>query len=77
MFVVDGEMFSRFLSGYNLYVTQNNTASGASLITNVVDTSYSFNFISGDALHLLVKYNPHFRSFIALLTSVRHLIRSR
>ena len=64
--VVDGEMFSRFLSGYNLHVTQNNTASGANLITHVVDTSYSFNFISGDALHLLVKYNPQSSSFSLL-----------
>ena len=64
--VVNGEMFSRFLSGYNLYVTQNNTASGANLITHVVDTSYSFNFISGDALHLLVKYNPQSSSFSLL-----------
>ncbi len=67
-YVANGEMFSTFLSGYNLYVkedTSNNT-NGSSLITNVVDVSYSFNFIPGDALHLLVKYNPQSSSFSLL-----------
>ena len=68
--LVDGILFSEFLKGVNVYAAVNNNPTGSSLVAgsatdvscvslieNVVDMSYNFNFVEGDRLHLLLKYS--------------------
>lgn len=68
----DGSKFSTYLDGYNVYTKAdeaNNTNGLPSLIDNVVDKEYSFNFRAGDRLHVLITYKPESENFDLLSTS--------
>ena len=70
--VQDGSKFSTYLYGYNLYIKEdegNNTANLPSLIDNVVDKEYPFEFQAGDRLHVLITYKPESENFDLLSTS--------
>ena len=62
----NGVKFSKYLDGFKVYTIEDTDASGDNLITEVVDKDYSFNFISGDRLHLLIEYKPFQSSFSSM-----------
>ena len=61
--MVDGQLFSEYLSGRKVYIEKADDASGADLIDNVVDKKYDFKFLAGDSLHLIVEYDPPLSQF--------------
>jgi hypothetical protein len=68
----DGSKFSTYLDGYNVYTKAdeaNNTNGLPSLIDNVVDKEYPFEFQAGDRLHVLITYKPESENFDLLSTS--------
>jgi len=68
----DGSKFSTYLDGYNVYTKAdeaNNTNGLPSLIDNVVDHEYPFEFQAGDRLHVLITYKPESENFDLLSTS--------
>lgn len=57
----NGALFSSYLSNLTVYTDTSNVpmlTAENSLLQNVVDKEYSFSFISGDNLHILLTYNP-------------------
>ena len=57
----NGGLFSSYLSNLTVYTDTSNVpvlTAENSLLQNVVDKEYSFSFISGDNLHILLTYNP-------------------
>lgn len=62
--LVDGNTFSTYLDGYNLYaVAGTSTDNSGSLIAEVVDKEYNFLFQPGDKLHVLITYKPQESQF--------------
>jgi hypothetical protein len=62
----NGSKFSSYLSNVMLYTDTNGVPTldaSNSLIQNVVDKEYSFPFLSGDKLHLLLEYHPKSSNF--------------
>ena len=67
---VDGSKFSTYLDGYNVYIpAAAGGTNGVSLIDNVVDKEYDFNFQADDRLHVLITYKPESDNFDLLSTS--------
>tara|TARA_B100001142_G_scaffold262460_1_gene265449 strand:+ start:811 stop:2607 length:1797 start_codon:yes stop_codon:yes gene_type:complete len=63
---INGSIFSSLLSNITLYADTSNVpalTNSNSLIRNVVDKEYSFPFVSGDNLHLLITYKPQSNTF--------------
>ena len=57
----NGSKFSTFLTNYNVYNDTTNVPAlddSNSLLQNVVDKEYNFQFLPGDKLHLLIQYFP-------------------
>lgn len=70
--ITNGSMFSSYLSNLLVYASQDNNVTLTdenSLIRNVVDKEYAFNFIPGDKLHILIKYIPKHSTFNLLNSS--------
>ena len=69
--VMNGSVFSTYLSNLNVYAVEAaaNTATGGSLLDNVIDKEYDLEFIAGDKLHLLVTYKPQSSTYSLLSSS--------
>ena len=69
----NGSKFSTFLANYDVYTDTTNVPAlddSNSLLQNVVDKEYNFQFLPGDKLHLLIQYIPESNQFDLLTTPV-------